>query len=347
MRFVEVAFAILVVIGVGCIAGGIIIGSGLLNAPPPPEPKGLRNLEIELPENYSISSWTAIDKTLVLCCWNDSQWDFALFTFRVGDEKLVEHPIDIIPYQGLRTSLHVIDGKLFLFYTRDITDVAGSSYQSFVHQVDTDSWTLREPKKLDLPNHLAPGVQASDGKDLYILGGVASENGNWPFYHYDGVYKVEIGTGECQLIAQVDNISSMNGVFNGDRLVLIRRDGDWSGGAETNFGTAGSWNATMIFLPESNTTITSEDRLTLSSYGPVPAVDSALAYYFATAWFNQTTQQWEPASKVWTMDENGSVSELNITLPWELGYIAPLWLGDRFILLSMTGYETTLWSLRI
>ena len=113
---------------------------------------------------------------------------FTFLTYKYRDASFQVHPFldfswtghllnfTISPYEDRRTSLQVVNGSLYLFCTMARASAGPSSYTSYLSKIDTQDWTIKESDQLtlDLPPLFAPGVEVSDGNNLFIIGGLSS-----------------------------------------------------------------------------------------------------------------------------------------------------------------------------
>lgn len=338
--FMIIAF----LLGVTIIIAAMLVGLGSSKSSSI-QPASIEKLNLKFPQGYSISSYASYGDTLVLCCYNDSLDDqglptVTLLTYKYGDASFSTHPTNIIPYEQLRTSLQVINDKLYLFYTI----VEGGTYVSYLEEVNTNNWALSDQKQLNLPNLLAPGVEASDGKDLYIVGGrtINTNPPYWPSQANDTILKVDVNTGETRTVAILPGASGMRGLFLGNDLVMVHRSGDFNGGPETNYGSV-DWNTTILYSLGNGTVSTPSGLDALSSSGPLPASDGSALYFFNPDELNSTLGIWNYTHEVWKMSLDGTLNKVNITLPDDLQYVIPIRLGNGFFLINFSMAGTTLW----
>jgi hypothetical protein len=309
----------------------------------------IEKLDIALPSGYTISSAISFEGKIVLCCCNDSNYmsisndpAFSLLTYAPGDKSFLQHPINIYPYETRRTSLNVINGSLYLSYTM-ARGGSYTSYSTWMKEVNVDNWTLGQEVLVYIPSVLAPGAFASDGKSLYILGGSDSNKTApyWPLIPNDNIYQVNLTSGKTHVVATVPDVSSMHGVFLGEKLVLLSRSGGFNG-PEVNFGASVNWNSTEIYDLENGTMASPSDMLSFVTPGSVPASDDLAIHFFNP--LNTTSPQWNYTNEIWKMTIDGSLSKVALTLPAEIHFAVPVRCGDWFFLINLNSmHDTTFW----
>ena len=309
----------------------------------------IAKLDLTLPKGTTISSASGYGDMIVLCGYNESLYvqgmqAFFLLSYSPGDVGFQKHSVQInyIPMDGTRTSLNVINGSLYLEYTAarggDYT-----SYNTYLKEIHVNNWTLGEEVRVKIPPLLEPGVSVSDGKNLYIIGGVSSNitQPYLPFILTDDVYRINVTTGQTHLMATIPNASGMHGVFLGGKLITLFRAGDFNG-PEQNFLSSVLWNSTAICDLDNGTVFYPPETRSLSTPGTVPSADGSAAYFFNP--MNTTSDQWNYTHKILRMDAGGSLSKVDLLLPDPIQYVIPIHYDRGFFLISMGPFEgTTFW----
>lgn len=134
-----------------------------------------------------------------------------------------------------------MNGSLYLFYAVPRASAGPSSYTSYLFKIDTQDWTTKESDQLtlDLPPPFARGVEVSDGNNLCIIGGLSSDP-NPPYLPgptNDSIIAVNVTIGQTKVVCTISGASGMHGLFVGNNLVLLQRNGDPTGGPEANYGS--------------------------------------------------------------------------------------------------------------
>lgn len=335
MRKAYVLLAVMDVLLAAALVIAAVMG-GAISKSAKTEP-GVVRLDLELPKDYWVSSYAAYHDVLVLCCYNESSFGhpdaFSLFSYRQGDRSFSEHPIDLMPYEARRTSLNVVDDKLYLFHTKAYGGEY-TTYKSYIEEIITGNWTLGAQKRVYHPDVLAPGVQISDGRDLYILGGSASstEPPYWPLQANDTVLKVDLETGRVEAMATIPGASVSNGVFLGNDLLLMRTGS--SGGAQPNFARSVEWNSTLRFDMTNRTLTVPEGISAQLTMCGLPASGDGAVYVFNPYQVNTTSWEGRFAQEVWKMNASGVRTVTNSTLPEDLNDVVPIRFGDGFFIIS-------------
>ena len=284
---------------------------------------------------------------------------FTFLTYKYRDASFQVHPFldfswtghllnfTISPYEDRRTSLQVVNGSLYLFCTMARASAGPSSYTSYLSKIDTQDWTIKESDQLtlDLPPLFAPGVEVSDGNNLFIIGGLSSDP-NPPYLPgqtNDSIIAVNVTNGQTKVVCTILGASGMHGLFVGNNLVLLQRSGDPTGGPEANYGSWVDWNSTIIYSMANKNLTIPKDLSSLRSSGSLPSSDGTAVYFFNPEEHNASSNQWHYAHEIWKMNMDEIFSKMDIFLPDGIQMVKPIRLGNGFLLYSLSQNGCYFW----